>query len=168
MLVAAPPEDQDAAHRLDLTSHRVVAIDDASTTEVDDGLSVEELPDGRTRLWVHVADPTRWLQPGSPLDLEARRRSSTMYLPTGGDLLTSESGFRISSAHCVRQGWQKGTLALVPAAVYRPSTERCRQRCSESHMVHPALLVPQGMHLHLSFQMCSTSTCIDGSHGVDS
>ena len=51
--------------------------------QVDDGLAVEWLPDGRPRLWVHVADPTRWVRPGEPLDAEARRRGSTMYLPTG-------------------------------------------------------------------------------------
>ena len=80
-LVAAPPPDADAERRVDLTQQWVVAIDDSSTTEVDDGLAVEWLPDGRPRLWVHVADPTRWVRPGEPLDLEARRRGSTMYLP---------------------------------------------------------------------------------------
>jgi len=32
---------------------------------------------------VHIADPTRWLLPEDELDLEARRRGSTVYLPTG-------------------------------------------------------------------------------------
>ena len=73
----------DEGHRLDLTHHQVVTIDDASTTEVDDGLSAEFLDDGRVRLWIHVADPTRWVRPEDPLDREARRRGSTMYLPTG-------------------------------------------------------------------------------------
>ena len=82
-LAASPPPDPDADIRVDLTHHAIVTIDDASTTEVDDGLSVEALPDGRRRLWVHVADPSRWVQPGSVLDLEARRRASTLYLPTG-------------------------------------------------------------------------------------
>ena len=82
--MASPPSDPDAHIRVDLTHHRIVTIDDASTTEVDDGLSVEELPDGRRRLWVHVADPSRWMQPGSDLDMEARRRASTLYLPVGG------------------------------------------------------------------------------------
>lgn len=82
-IVASPPPDPDADMRVDLTHHTIVTIDDASTTEVDDGLSVEMLPDGRRRLWVHVADPSRWVQPESDLDLEARRRASTMYLPSG-------------------------------------------------------------------------------------
>ena len=48
--MASPPPDPDADIRVDLTHHTIVTIDDASTTEVDDGLSVEALPDGRKRL----------------------------------------------------------------------------------------------------------------------
>ena len=61
----------------------VVTIDDASTRDVDDGLSVEVLPSGQHRLWVHIADPSRWVAPDDPLDIEARRRAKTLYLPTG-------------------------------------------------------------------------------------
>jgi exoribonuclease-2 len=78
----SPHKDQDA-DRLDLTNLKVYTIDDESTTEIDDGLSWELLPDGRERLWVHIADPTRWLLPEDELDLEARKRGSTVYLPTG-------------------------------------------------------------------------------------
>lgn len=76
------PPDPDS-ERLDLTYLKVYTIDDESTTEIDDGLSWESLPDGKQRLWVHIADPTRWLTPGDELDLDARRRSTTLYLPTG-------------------------------------------------------------------------------------
>ncbi|MBD2410485.1 RNB domain-containing ribonuclease [Nostoc calcicola FACHB-389] len=77
-----PPTDSDT-NRLDLTHLKVYTIDDETTTEIDDGLSWEVLPDGRERLWVHIADPTRWLVPEDELDLEARKRGSTVYLPTG-------------------------------------------------------------------------------------
>jgi len=78
----AKPADLDT-NRLDLTHLKVYTIDDQSTKEIDDGLSWEELSDGRQRLWIHIADPTRWISPGDELDLEARRRGTTMYLPTG-------------------------------------------------------------------------------------
>lgn len=78
----SPPIDPDT-HRLDLTHLKVYTIDDESTQEIDDGLSLETLPDGQQRLWIHIADPTRWLSPGDELDLEARRRGTTVYLPTG-------------------------------------------------------------------------------------
>ena len=80
--LTSPPPDLNA-DRLDLTHLKVYTIDDESTLEIDDGLSLEYLADGVQRLWIHIADPTRWLLPGDELDLEARRRITTLYLPTG-------------------------------------------------------------------------------------
>ena len=83
-LLSSPPPDPDAAARLDFTTtHSVFTIDDASTTDIDDGISLERLPDGGLRLWVHIADPSRWVAPGTPLAAEAQRRTKTLYLPTG-------------------------------------------------------------------------------------
>lgn len=78
----SPPPDLDL-NRLDLTHLKVYTIDDESTQEIDDGLSLEILEDSRQRLWIHIADPTRLVRQGDELDLEARRRSTTLYLPTG-------------------------------------------------------------------------------------
>lgn len=51
---------------------------------MDDGLSVEALPNGEgDRIWVHIADVARWVPEGSPLYEEARRRRTTIYLPEG-------------------------------------------------------------------------------------
>ncbi len=80
-LQSDPAEAND--NRLDLTHLKVCTIDDESTTEIDDGLSVEYLDDGTVKLWIHIADPTRIVNPGDELDLEARRRSTSLYLPTG-------------------------------------------------------------------------------------
>ena len=77
-----PPPDLDV-DRLDLTHLKVSTIDDESTREIDDGLSLEFLPDGREKIWIHIADPTRWVVPGDELDLDARKRITTIYLPTG-------------------------------------------------------------------------------------
>ena len=79
----SPLNDPDA-DRLDLTHLKVYTIDDESTEEIDDGLSIEYLGDERSpRLWIHIADPSRLVSPGDELDLEARRRSTSLYLPTG-------------------------------------------------------------------------------------
>lgn len=78
----SPPPDSNP-ERLDLTHLKVYTIDDESTQEIDDGLSLEQLADGRQKLWIHIADPSRLVAPGDELDLEARRRSTTVYLPTG-------------------------------------------------------------------------------------
>ncbi|OKH23767.1 RNB domain-containing ribonuclease [Hydrococcus rivularis NIES-593] len=80
--LTSPPPDPDA-NRLDLTHLKVYTIDDESTEEIDDGLSVEFLEHGKVRLWIHIADPSRLVTPGGELDLEARRRSTSLYLPTG-------------------------------------------------------------------------------------
>lgn len=81
-LLDNPPPDS-CEDRLDLTHLKVCTIDDESTQEIDDGLSIEFLENGRQKIWIHIADPTRWIEPGDSLDLEARRRSTTLYLPTG-------------------------------------------------------------------------------------
>lgn len=77
------PVDRDEAHRIDLTHLKVYTVDDASTTEIDDGLSVQWVEGDTPRLWIHIADPTRFLNPNDELDLEARKRSTSLYLPTG-------------------------------------------------------------------------------------
>lgn len=80
--LASPPPDRDP-ERLDLTHLKVYTIDDESTQEIDDGLSLETLANDQQRLWIHIADASRWLSLEDELDLEARRRSTTLYLPTG-------------------------------------------------------------------------------------
>ena len=78
------PLNESDSDRLDLTHLKVYTIDDESTEEIDDGLSIEYLGEERSpRLWIHIADPTRLVSPGDELDLEARRRSTSLYLPTG-------------------------------------------------------------------------------------
>ena len=86
-IASHPPPDLDEGSRLDLTHLPAFAIDEASTKEIDDALSVEMLDtDGsihkRQRLWIHIADPTRYIELGSPLGKEARRRATSIYLPT--------------------------------------------------------------------------------------
>ena len=69
--------------RLDLTHLRAVTIDDEDTRDIDDGLALELTEVGIQRIWIHVADPGRLIEAGSPLDLEARRRGSSLYLARG-------------------------------------------------------------------------------------
>nr|WP_246351457.1 RNB domain-containing ribonuclease [Deinobacterium chartae] len=68
--------------RLDLTHLPALAIDDEGSLDPDDALSLEALPHG-WRLWVHVSDAAALITPDSELDLEARRRGATLYLPEG-------------------------------------------------------------------------------------
>lgn len=81
-ILANPPADVDASSRVDLTHLSAYAIDDAGTVEVDDAVSAESLDEGRIRVWVHVADPSRWVTMNSTLDITARGRATTLYYPT--------------------------------------------------------------------------------------
>lgn len=74
------PGDETRSDRCNL---HCVTIDDEDTHDIDDGLSLEQRDDGGVRLWIHVADPGRLITEGDPLDLEARRRASSLYLARG-------------------------------------------------------------------------------------
>lgn len=72
----------------DLLQAEVAAfsIDDETTTEIDDALSVTWLSEGRVRVGIHIAAPALGIPPGSALDVIARKRLSTVYMP--GDKIT--------------------------------------------------------------------------------
>ena len=69
--------------RVDFSSHRVFVVDDASASELDDGLSVERIGADDFWLHVHIADPTRYIPPSHPLAIQASFRGSSMYLHDG-------------------------------------------------------------------------------------
>jgi exoribonuclease II len=60
---------------------RAFSIDDSSTTEIDDALSVQGLGSGTVTLGIHIAAPGLAVLPGSPIDLLGRARLSTVYMP---------------------------------------------------------------------------------------
>ncbi len=57
------------------------SVDDSSTTEIDDALSVQGLGSGTVTVGVHIAAPGLAVQTGTPLDQLARTRLSTVYMP---------------------------------------------------------------------------------------
>jgi ribonuclease R len=69
------------AARTDLTKLVTFTIDPAGARDFDDAISAEALGDDRWRIWVHVADVTAFVRPGSPLDREAYRRATSVYVP---------------------------------------------------------------------------------------
>lgn len=83
LLAMAGLEQPGDATRLDLSGQHCVTIDDDDTRDIDDGLALERRSDGSLRIWIHVADPGRLIAADSPLDLEARRRGSSLYLAAG-------------------------------------------------------------------------------------
>ena len=57
------------------------SLDDATTTEIDDALSVTRRADGLVRIGVHIAAPGLGFAPGTEIDRIARERLSTAYMP---------------------------------------------------------------------------------------
>lgn len=73
--------DPDERLRVDLRHLENYAIDPISAQDIDDAISIEYLEDGREKLWVHVADVSRWIRPGSQLSIEAEKRMTSVYFP---------------------------------------------------------------------------------------
>ena len=66
---------------LPLADVQAYSIDDSSTTEIDDALSLQGLGTGTVVLGIHIAAPGLAVQPGDALDALARARLSTVYMP---------------------------------------------------------------------------------------
>lgn len=72
----------DQFDRVDLRDLPTFTIDGESTRDFDDAISARREHDGAIRVWVHVADVAAYVRPGTALDEEARRRATSVYLPT--------------------------------------------------------------------------------------
>ncbi len=75
--VAAAPVGEE----LPLAACQAFSIDDSSTTEIDDALSVQGLGSDTVVFGVHIAAPALAFAPGSLPDQLARSRWSTVYMP---------------------------------------------------------------------------------------
>ncbi len=68
------------ADRLDYRDAAVFTIDPDDAKDFDDALSYEKLPNGDTKIGIHIADVSAYVKPGSALDREAQRRGNSTYL----------------------------------------------------------------------------------------
>jgi ribonuclease R len=71
----------DDVARRDLTDLATFTIDPVTARDFDDAISAERLDDGTTRVWVHIADVSAYVRPGSLIDREAARRGTSVYVP---------------------------------------------------------------------------------------
>ncbi len=70
--------------RRDLRELATFTIDPAAARDFDDALSAEWNDRRRAvRVWVHIADVAAHVREGSPIDIEARLRSTSVYVPGG-------------------------------------------------------------------------------------
>src|SRR4051794_24408399 len=73
--------EDEAAGRLDLRALPTFTIDPPTARDFDDAISAEVLGDGAVRVWVHIADVSHYVKPGSAVDREAFRRATSVYVP---------------------------------------------------------------------------------------
>jgi ribonuclease R len=73
-------DQQESAHRRDFRDLPIVTIDGETAKDFDDAVLVKETVGGY-ELQVHIADVAEYVTPGSPLDLEARLRGTSVYFP---------------------------------------------------------------------------------------
>ena len=68
------------ARRLDLRKKFIFTCDPVTARDYDDALSLETDRKGNRILGVHIADVSHYVRPGTALDREAYRRSTSVYL----------------------------------------------------------------------------------------
>jgi ribonuclease R len=73
------PEDREG--RVDLRELPLVTIDGADAKDFDDAVYAEPVRGGGWRLVVAIADVSYYVRYGTPLDLEARARATSVYFP---------------------------------------------------------------------------------------
>ncbi|CAN7212142.1 RNB domain-containing ribonuclease [Trinickia sp. LjRoot230] len=97
------PDDLPTAHA------EAFSIDDVTTTEIDDAFSVEVLADSRVRVGVHIAAPALGIARGDAVDMIARARLSTVYMP--GDKITMLPD-EVVEAFTLKEGGLRPALSL--------------------------------------------------------
>jgi ribonuclease R len=70
----------DFPERKDFRNTFTLTIDPDDAKDFDDAISIQSLPNGDTRIGVHIADVSYYVKPDTPLDLEAKKRGNSTYL----------------------------------------------------------------------------------------
>lgn len=73
-------DEKEFAKRRDLRGEKIMTIDGADAKDLDDAVSVVKLENGMYKLSVHIADVSHYVRENTPLDKEAFKRATSVYL----------------------------------------------------------------------------------------
>lgn len=108
---AAAARSREPGDREDLRHLFAFTIDPATARDHDDALSLEALEGGDAEVGIHIADVSHFVEEGSPLDLEALRRGTSVYLV---DQVVPMLPHLLSSDLCsLREGEDRFALSLL-------------------------------------------------------
>lgn len=71
--------EEDLKERKDLRSLTTITIDGATAKDLDDAISLEKIDD-KYLLYIHIADVSNYVKPGSALFNDAKERTTSLYL----------------------------------------------------------------------------------------
>ncbi|MHC4691819.1 MAG: ribonuclease R [Planctomycetota bacterium] len=74
-------DPEDIKGREDITGKVIVTIDPPDAKDFDDAISVERDEEGNWVLGIHIADVSNFVKVDSALDIEAKERGNSVYLP---------------------------------------------------------------------------------------
>jgi ribonuclease R len=72
--------EHDERGRRDMRTTTTFTIDPEDAKDFDDALSFKKLPNGNLEIGIHIADVSHYVKINSALDIEARRRGTSVYL----------------------------------------------------------------------------------------